>query len=393
LSPSVLIVDRSTGEEIGLMNSVRHGLRRSRYAAFTLVELLVVIAIIGILVALLLPAVQAAREAARRTQCVNHLKQLSLGAMNHESARKLLPSGGWGWRWVGDADRGSGAEQPGSWFYNILPFIEEQALHDMPKDGKPEYVSLNLGDANDPQLRGAQKMVFSVPPAMFHCPSRRPAQLYKIEAHHPEIAMNAQKNDSGTDYYVGAADYAANAGDGSYIEATDGGVPGWIQGKTATGRAIYRLNMDNLGLETRPNGDKIWRCTGVIFQESEVGLKHIIDGASKTYLIGERNLDPLNYNRDKSTPDGGSSVDGSDSWGWAWGFCADNQRSGLNPPLVDYPNVSAKDRFGAAHPGGWHVAFCDGSVDSISYDIDLLVHQNNANRRDSGRSVAGEKTF
>lgn len=367
-------------------------LRKNRLRAFTLVELLVVIAIIGILIALLLPAVQAAREAARRAQCINHLKQLALACNNQESAQKFFPSGGWGWRWVGDADRGSGAEQPGSWLYNVLPFIEEQALHDMPKDGKPDVVS--LGSPNDPQLVGARNMVMSLPPAMFHCPSRRPVALYKIEAHHPEIAVNAKKNDTGTDYYVGAADYAANTGDGSYLEAASGGVPTWAEGKSESGRALYRLYMDNIGLQTNPNsGNKKWLCTGVIFQESEVGIKHIIDGASKTYLIGERNIDALNYDRNKGTPNGDSSVDGSDSWGWAWGFCYDNQRSGLNPPLVDYPDVSVKDAFGSAHKGGWHAAFCDGHVESISYDIDLLVHQNNANRRDSGRTKAGETTF
>ena len=99
------------------------------HAGFTLVELLVVIAIIGILVALLLPAVQAAREAARRSECTNHLKQLALGCLQHHDTFGTLPSGGWSWHWTGDPDMGFRREQPGSWLYHILPFMEEGDLH------------------------------------------------------------------------------------------------------------------------------------------------------------------------------------------------------------------------------------------------------------------------
>ena len=106
-------------------------IRNQKSPGFTLVELLVVITIIGILIALLLPAVQAAREAARQMQCQNNLKQLALGCLQHESATKRLPTDGWGTWWTGDADLGTGQQQPAGWLYNVLPYIEQQAMHDM----------------------------------------------------------------------------------------------------------------------------------------------------------------------------------------------------------------------------------------------------------------------
>lgn len=97
--------------------------------AFTLVELLVVIAISGLLVGLLLPAVQAAREAARRAQCQSNVKQLGLAALNFESAHGRFPSGGWGYQWQGFADVSSPAGQPGSWTFSLLLFLEQANLH------------------------------------------------------------------------------------------------------------------------------------------------------------------------------------------------------------------------------------------------------------------------
>ena len=104
---------------------------RQQSSGFTLIELLVVIAIIGILIALLLPAVQAAREAARAAKCSSQVKQLATACLTHADTHGHLPAGGWGWRWAGDPDRGFGQRQPGGWMYNILPFIELDAIHEL----------------------------------------------------------------------------------------------------------------------------------------------------------------------------------------------------------------------------------------------------------------------
>jgi prepilin-type N-terminal cleavage/methylation domain-containing protein len=139
-----------------------------RRTAFTLVELLVVIAIIGILVALLLPAVQAAREAARRAECQNHLKQIATACLLHESTHKFLPSGGWRCEYTADPNMGYGANQPGSWYYNILPYIEEQQLHDL---GKGKALT-------SAEFKAASITLHTTPVPTFNCPSRRAAILY-----------------------------------------------------------------------------------------------------------------------------------------------------------------------------------------------------------------------
>ena len=98
---------------------------------FTLVELLVVITIIAILIALLLPAVQAAREAARKMQCANNLKQLALGCLTHEQSLGWLPVNGLDCGHIGDPDLGFGEQQVGGWIYNVLPYVEQKAFHDI----------------------------------------------------------------------------------------------------------------------------------------------------------------------------------------------------------------------------------------------------------------------
>ncbi|MFM7244212.1 MAG: type II secretion system protein, partial [Planctomycetaceae bacterium] len=139
---------------------MRHIVRqRNARRGFTLVELLVVIAIIAVLIGLLLPAVQSARESSRRTHCVNNVKQMATAALSHEQQHGFFPSGGWGYRWVGDADRGFGRNQPGGWLYSCLPFLEQQVVWQLPADGKPTEIT-------DAQKAGASTLTRTVLPTL-----------------------------------------------------------------------------------------------------------------------------------------------------------------------------------------------------------------------------------
>ena len=176
-----------------------------RRNAFTLVELLVVIAIIGILVALLLPAVQQAREAARRIQCVNNLKQQGLAWLNHESAQGFLPSSGWGWRWQGDPDKGFGESQPGGWAFSVLPFLEESNVRDLGQ---------GMGYSADhvPETAKQEQMLLGVqsPIPAFNCPSRRGATVFPMVRNN-WLGFNLTSCRAGQ-CDVARSDYQANSG-------------------------------------------------------------------------------------------------------------------------------------------------------------------------------------
>jgi prepilin-type processing-associated H-X9-DG protein len=271
-----------------------------------------------------------------------------------------------------------------------MPFIEEQAVHDLPKDGKGD------GAPTTQQMDGALKMIFQPGPATFYCPSRRaPAVAYLIESHHAIFAKNATAIPvtAAMGFFVGTNDYAGNAGDDLAGSLTDHpGPPVWQAGvKGSAGWDLFTSGMNAIGFQ-QSGATKRWLFNGVIFQVSEVGPKHILDGLSSTYLCGERYVRANNYKRDQVSQldPTKSSVDGSDSWTWSTGACRDTLRSGRELPLQDNDIVRGGSYFGAAHPGTFHMAFCDGHVEGVSYEIDLLVHQNYSNRRDSGRTVVNQ---
>lgn len=308
-------------------------------SAFTLVELLVALGVIALLVALLMPAIQQSREAARRTQCRNNLKQLALACLEHEGVHRQLPTGGWGSGWTADADRGYDRRQPGSWLFVILPFIEQRSVHQM-----------GTGLSGPPKL-AAHKRRNETPVPLFLCPSRRSGGPWPVRGNTPEgrTFFNADLSS-----VMAKNDYAANLGTRK---------PTWPPAETT---------LDAAHQWPWPASSEF---NGVCFLRSEVRMAFVTDGASQTYLIGEKRLDALEYE---------SGQDVGDDEGAFTGINADvNRSSGPDhPPYQDYPGISGGWGWGSAHADGFHMALVDGSVRQVNYAIDRGVHARLGSRND-----------
>ncbi|MBN2021568.1 MAG: DUF1559 domain-containing protein [Pirellulales bacterium] len=297
-------------------STTRHG----RPRGFTLVELLVVIAIIGVLIALLLPAIQAAREAARKLQCSNNLKQQALALQAYHDAHSHYPYG---------AIKSN--ELP--WRVFILPYIEKEALFDRFDFNGNFAASDNLA-------------IGLVPVSDFFCPSG--TELFSI---YGSGVVNGQQ--TYTAHYFGVA-------------GPEGGDPfGRPYTVVPSGNPSYGENaMD-----------------GVLTTNQAIDVSEVADGTSNTFALGEVVHEyPGIYGY--GTGREGRAVGGGDGQPWVRGsisganLACKNVAFGINQP----GDLTARIAFASWHPGGANFAKCDGSVNFVSQDIAMVVYKATASR-------------
>jgi prepilin-type N-terminal cleavage/methylation domain-containing protein len=325
-----------------------------RRSAFTLIELLIAVGIIGLLLQASLPAIEMSREAARRTHCGNNMRQIGLAVLQHEVVHRRYPSGGWHFTWIGEPERGTDIDQPGSWAFNLLPYLEEGSLRDM-----------GSGLSGEARTR-ALIMRSETPLSVFICPSRRLSSVYWYTYNQLPFTKGGRLL---TPLRYGAkSDYAVNVGDSWEVE----------------------FDWQWKGPQSLEEGDgdfewpreTIKKFTGVVYGRSRVEIRQITDGLSKTYLVGEKYVNA----KDRKTGE-----DVGDNESLYVGFNNDTCRSAFATPEHDSRFSLTPNIFGSSHPTVWQVVFCDGSVGQMSYDIDPELHKELANKSDGIRQQPSAK--
>lgn len=317
-------------------------------AGFTLVELLVVIAIIAMLVTLLLPAVQSAREAARRTQCINNLKQVGLSILSFESAVSTFPGGGdTPWPKIEKNLNGGspyGAEKQGiSWGFQVLPYMEELSVHAITSTVEMARVSV----------------------PMYLCPSRREAVKHS--------GSNGNQDMGTLMDYASATPRGGTSRNGEFTAYPVDNESSFWQGD------IWQVPTDKnyYGIIVRANAHTETKADRSSSRPTTAGK--VLDGFSKTMLVGEKRLRTDRY----------TTGDWMDDKGWADGWDPDTVRSTNHPIGRDIrSDQEPRDNrffgfhFGSAHESAIHAVFADGAVHKISYDVDRTIFNNMGDRRD-----------
>ena len=324
----------------------------NRRRGFTLVELLVVIAIIGILVALLLPAIQAAREAARRAKCQSNMKNIALALQNFHSAKKRFPMG-----FVSQPD----SVEAWAWSTFTLPYLEEQAIYDQmrPSETYLEPVSTtrtgrrNLADMlalanttgglNSPELAPLQ-----TPLSIFRCASDSTPERCPINNPVDPAATRSYPSEKFERHFNGSNTPVGFQPSTSNYVGSKGIINSTCPSKSTNPFVADQARCNN---------------TGIFFGNSQVSIKNITDGTSKTFALGERDRYCL-----AATWIGVRNPLGPDMFSSNWAMAHSGFK--LNDPRTGNHNTCTEG-FSSAHSGGGFFAFCDGSVRFISDDINF----------------------
>jgi prepilin-type N-terminal cleavage/methylation domain-containing protein len=307
-----------------------HSYGRRAFHGFTLVELLVVIAIIGVLVGLLLPAVQSAREAARRMQCANNLRQLGLAAHNFSDTYQFIPPA-----FIGSNAEAADQNSWATWGALVLPYLEQGNQY-------------NLWDIHY-RVAHQPPAAYQTQITIYHCPSRLKPVLSVGDFASPGGALS---------------DYAASFGTAAeYIHSNGAMIP-------------------NLPfVTTDKNGEPyLERWVG------QVRWANITDGTSNTTLFGEKHIRPNSYrgkNEDRSVF---SSV--RNTHRRMMGIAPDGTVRPLLPPQAQ-TQAAANSSFGSHHPQVCQFAFCDGSVKPLKLTADLETLSYLVTR-DDGQTINGD---
>lgn len=308
--------------------------KRTLCRGFTLVELLVVIAIIGILIGLLLPAVQRAREAARRTQCVNQLKQVGLAWHNHTDTYNAFPTAGYAQHVFATFNGGRpGAldKQAAGWAFQILPFMEHDTVH----NGKPGGTDME-----------SSKFAMSIPIPEYFCPSRRSPTAEPAKLIHMCISPSGASTNAFEQVSRAQIDYAGGNQEGTGVLARN--FTGTC-GDSSSGNVGHRKNLFD--------------------------FSSVTDGSSNTLMVAEKcvNLSTL-----------GQDTQEGDIYGYTSGWDgppATNpgithetiRRTDVKPQpdiIGSFP-INGANSFGSSHDGGLNALLVDGSVRFIPYTIEV----------------------
>lgn len=361
-----------------------------RRVGFTLIEMLVVITIIALLVSLLLPAVQQAREAARRSQCSNNLKQIGLALQNYENAHKVFPPGqvnllyggnftqaglrfawpfeattsqpgfGGGVTSVGGVPANVGFVGPGaglhgqSWMLFILPNIDQATVYNMwnfnfnvwYNGATPTIVDMGTGPQT---FYPGQREITS-----YYCPSRRGSMDVRSKFNN---CFRVDPNFTG-----GGNDYGGCAGSGQVFDDIDPGRPTWD---------LMPAQMSNNILLTLPPANL---HRGVFFVNSNTRMADISDGTTNVIMAGEvMRMNGLTPSAGVVQTTVNPLLVSSDGWAWGGPATMFSCRFGINKG-VHYDNP------GSSHPGQLaQFLYCDGSVHTLTPNINLTVFQNLGN--------------